>query len=172
MIVVCPLSAVEAVVEEHRPSHLVSLLDPHDMIETPLTLGDGKHLKLGMNDIGEPMPGLVEPGAHHLEDLVRFIADWDGTAPLVIHCWAGISRSTASAFIALCHLNAETPELEIAQLLRQRSATAKPNRRMVALADRLMERDGRMIEAVDAMGENAFALEGRIFALPRAIQID
>jgi predicted protein tyrosine phosphatase len=166
------LSAVESVVEEHRPSHLVSLLDPHDMIDTPRTLGDGAHLKLGMNDIGEPMPGLVEPQEGHLEDLVRFVSDWSGEAPLVIHCWAGISRSTASAFIALCHINGDTPEMEIARLIRKKSPTAKPNRRMVAIADRMFGREGRMMEAVDAMGENSFALEGRLFGLPRQIEID
>ena len=67
--------------------------------------------------------------------LVKFARDWDRKAPLLIHCWAGISRSTAAAFITLCALNPDIEELELARALRRASPTAYPNRLLVALAD-------------------------------------
>jgi predicted protein tyrosine phosphatase len=108
----------------------------------------------------------VLPCESHVAELVRFALDWDREAPLLIHCWAGISRSTAAAFIALCALNPGAHELELAQALRQASPTAYPNRRLVRLADEVLGRSGRMITAVEAIGRGTFADEAQVFALP------
>ena len=62
-------------------------------------------------------------------------AAWDRAAPLLIHCFAGVSRSTAAAFIAACALSPRRDEGEIARALRAASPTATPNARLVALAD-------------------------------------
>ena len=105
-----------------------------------------------MNDICEPQPGLVLPCETHVADLVRFAREWDRQAPLLIHCWAGISRSTAAAFISLCALNPDGSELELARALRRASPTAYPNRLLVALADEVLSRNGRMIAAVEDIG--------------------
>jgi predicted protein tyrosine phosphatase len=71
---------------------------------------------------------------------------------MLIHCYAGISRSTAAAFIALCALNPDQPEELIASDLRRSSDTASPNLRFVLLADSVLGRGGRMVEAVKGMG--------------------
>jgi predicted protein tyrosine phosphatase len=89
----------------------------------------------------------VLPCETHVAELITFARDWDRQAPLLIHCWAGISRSTAAAFISLCALNPEGSELELARALRRASPTAYPNRLLVALADEILTRDGRKIEA-------------------------
>ena len=119
-----------------------------------------------MNDICEPRDGLVVPCEDHVADLIQFALDWDQKAPLLIHCWAGISRSTAAAFISLCALNPETDECSLAQTLRSASPTATPNRRLVALADKVLARQGRMTTAVEKIGRGAFAEEGQVFSLP------
>ena len=46
--------------------------------------------------------------------MIRFVETWDGQTPMLIHCWAGISRSTASAFITACLHNPDADEEEIA----------------------------------------------------------
>jgi predicted protein tyrosine phosphatase len=84
----------------------------------------------------------------------------------LIHCWAGISRSTAAAFISLCALNPEADELRLAQALREASPTAHPNRRLVRLGDTVLQRSGRMIEAVESIGPGEFAEEALVFTLP------
>jgi len=84
---------------------------------------------------------------------------------MLIHCFAGVSRSTASAFIAACLLAPHRDEHEIARALRKASPTATPNARFVALADSRLERKGRMSAAVAAIGRGEDCFEGLPFAL-------
>jgi predicted protein tyrosine phosphatase len=160
------LSLVETTVAGARVSHLVTLINGEMPITTPPGIGPDRHLRLAMNDICEPQDGLVLPCETHVDDLIRFALDWDRKAPLLIHCWAGISRSTAAAFISLCALNPGCEELALAQALRRASPTAYPNRRLVALADLALGRNGRMSQAVERIGRGQLADEADVFALP------
>jgi predicted protein tyrosine phosphatase len=83
----------------------------------------------------------------------------------VVHCYAGISRSTAAAFTAACALNPQRDEMQIAQAIRTASGTAQPNAAIVSIADRLLKRKGRMIRAIEALGPAQFAEEGIPFRL-------
>ncbi len=165
-IYVAPLSLVETTIADARVSHLVTLINGETRIDTPSSIEPDRHLRLAMNDICEPQPGLVLPCETHVSDLVKFALDWDRKAPLLIHCWAGISRSTAAAFITLCALNPETSELDLARTLRTASPTAYPNRLLVALADEALSRNGRMMTAVEEIGRGQVAEEAGVFALP------
>jgi predicted protein tyrosine phosphatase len=165
-IYVAPLSLVEVTVADAKVSHLVTLINGETNIPTPPGIGPDRHLRLSMNDICEPQPGLVLPHQSHVTDLIDFTRDWDRRAPLLIHCWAGISRSTAAAFIALCALNQEGSEAELAWALRKASPTAYPNRLLVALADEALGRNGRMMMAVEDIGRGQIAEEAEVFALP------
>ena len=165
-ILVAPLSCVETTIEDARVGHLVTLINGETMVDTPPRIQPGRHLRLAMNDICDPQPGLVLPCETHVSDLVQFALDWDRQVPLLIHCWAGISRSTAAAFITLCVLNPSVEEVRLARALRDASPTAYPNRRLVTLADRALAREGRMVAAVEDIGRGAFAEEAQVFALP------
>ncbi|MET0606361.1 MAG: protein-tyrosine phosphatase family protein, partial [Beijerinckiaceae bacterium] len=90
----------------------------------------------------------------HVERLIAFVRDWgvERRSPLVVHCFAGISRSTAAAYAAACLLAPEIDEQTWAQRIRERSPTATPNARIVALADEILGRRGRMIAAAEAIG--------------------
>jgi predicted protein tyrosine phosphatase len=57
-------------------------------------------------------------------------------------------------------------ELEIAQELRRRAPHAQPNARIIAFADALLDRDGRMVDAIDAIGPGKVVFEGVLFSLP------
>jgi predicted protein tyrosine phosphatase len=118
-----------------------------------------------MDDIVEPMEGYTHPGEEHVASLIEFAQRWDRKAPMVIHCYAGISRSTAGAFVTACVLNPNRSEAKIAQAIRDGSATATPNLRIVTLADRLLARQGRMIGAIRAIGPGRAAIEGDPFRL-------
>ncbi|MCE9649939.1 MAG: tyrosine protein phosphatase [Parvibaculum sp.] len=166
MIYVSPLSGVVDAIRAVGPSHLVSLLDPESMIDTPDGIERVCHLRLGINDIAEPRDELIVPGEAHVSELISFVRGWDQKNPMLVHCWAGISRSTAAAFIALCTLNENHPEAELARLVRARGAHAHPNRLMVRLADDILGRKGRMREAVEALGPPRQTWEGELFALP------
>jgi predicted protein tyrosine phosphatase len=165
VLIVSPLSRLPDVIAARRPSHLITLLSPEELIPTPRGFAPERHLRLGVHDIAEPMAGLVAPDASTVEAVLAFAQGWDAAAPMVVHCWAGISRSTASAFAIACERNPHADELEIALAMRRASPSAFPNRRIVALADDILGRQGRMVEAVEAMGGNGFVIEGVPFEL-------
>ena len=165
-LLVSPLSALDDALARHRPSHLVSLLSPQYMIATPEGFDPGRHLKLGLNDVSDPAQAEHPPGRDHIDQLIAFARGWDGEAPLLIHCWAGISRSMASAFTVLCDRLGKGREIEIALAMRRRAPHASPNARLVRHADDALGRDGRMVAALGAMGEPVAATEGVTTAFP------
>ena len=162
---VCPLSSLHTTVEATNASHIVTLISADTMVERPVCVSADRHLVIAVNDISEPADGQVMPSDTHVEQLLAFVHGWDRKAPMVIHCYAGISRSTAAAFIAACALTPQREEAAIAHRLRAASPTATPNSRLVSVADQLLRRDGRMVAAIGAIGRGAFAAEGKPFAL-------
>jgi predicted protein tyrosine phosphatase len=156
---------VPAVIEQTGASRLVSAINSELLPETPGSIRSADHLKLDMHDITEAAFGTIPPALEHVMELLDFVQSWDQTAPMVIHCYAGLSRSTAAAYISLCTLNPNVPEETIARALRRSSATAIPNRLFVDLADRALRRDGRMLEALRVMGPHRAAYEGVPFEL-------
>jgi predicted protein tyrosine phosphatase len=165
MIHVCSLARLHDTVAETRASHIVTLLRLIDRVQRPASIGEANHLVLGMDDIMMPMDGYVHPGEDHVHDLIGFMQRWDRRAPLVMHCYAGISRSTAGAFISACALNPGRDETKIARAIRDSSRTAAPNTMLVAHADRILGRKGRMVAAVEALGPGLPAYEGEPFRL-------
>jgi predicted protein tyrosine phosphatase len=151
-ILVCPLSRVPHVIQARQPMKVVSLLDPATPFPDAGKHGVSKHLKLSVHDIAEDEPGFIAPHQGVVRDLLDFVGRWDQSAPILFHCWAGISRSTASAFITACLHNPNTDEGEVAAALRAASPTASPNPRLIALADAELGRAGRMIKAVREIG--------------------
>jgi predicted protein tyrosine phosphatase len=165
MIHVCSLARLHDTVEDTGARHIVSLLADEDRIDRPHGIVEENHLWLRLHDISTPLDGYIMPDEAHVADLLKFVRRWDRRAPLVVHCYAGISRSTASAYASVCALNPHRDEASIAQELRRASPTATPNIRIVSLADRLLGRDGRMVAAIETIGRGTMALEGDPFRL-------
>lgn len=94
------------------------------------------------------------PSAKHMDELLVFLSLSSRKAPILIHCCAGISRSTAAAFITACLHNPQADELEIAIELRRASPLARPNGMLIKLADAAMSRNGRMCQAIEETGRN------------------
>jgi len=162
---VCPLSRLNETVAAIGPSHVVSLLSAGTAVERPASIAPERHLVINVSDILEPMEGHVLAGPEHMDRLLAFIRAWDRGNPLLFHCWAGISRSTAAAYIAACALAPERSETELALALRVAAPCATPNARFVALADDILGRQGRMVDAIRAIGRGAEAMEGVPFML-------
>ena len=163
---VCPLSQVETARALHRPSHLISLLSPtHDKV-WPAENAGGAHLRLACHDIPEIREGLTAPDAALVVRLLDFATGWDAARPMLVHCWAGVSRSTAAAFIIACQYAPERSEREIARALRAAAPYATPSPLMVSLADAALGRAGRMSAAVSEIGRGADTFEGALFELP------
>jgi predicted protein tyrosine phosphatase len=165
MIHVCSLTRLHSTVAETGAARVVSLLSAGTVVERPETVAEADHLLLSMHDIVEEQPDLVPPGRTHVEKLLEFASSWDRSKPLVVHCLAGISRSTAAAYIIAAALAPERDESELAQALRKASPSATPNIRLIAIADELLGRNGRMVSAITAIGRGAEASEGIPFML-------
>ncbi len=162
---VCPLARVVDTVQASGARSLITILTAGSSSARPCEITPPRHLRLSISDIEAPQDGHILPGAEHVERLIAFLRDWDRDAPMVIHCYAGVSRSPAAAFIGACALKPLRSELEIAQELRRASPSCTPNRRLVALADRMLGREGRMIGAVAAIGRGADCFQGAPFAV-------
>jgi predicted protein tyrosine phosphatase len=162
---VCSLALVSETVAKTGARSLLTLLSPGTAVERPIAIAPSRHLYLAVSDIVEPTPGQALPEAAHLEDLLSFVRAWDRAEPMVIHCFAGVSRSTAAAYVAACALKPDGDELDIARALRAASPTASPNPRLVALADEALRRRGRMNVAIAAIGRGEACFEGTPFAV-------
>jgi predicted protein tyrosine phosphatase len=165
MIHVCSLARLHQTVEDTGARHVVTLLKDVHLVQRPECILADNHLILGMDDITDPLDGYVVPADDHVTELLTFVRGWDRAKPLVVHCYAGISRSTAGAFVAACALNPNRNELAIAQELRRLSATASPNPRIVAIGDRMLGRSGRMVAAIETIGRGMMAYEANPFRL-------
>lgn len=163
-LVVAPLPQVAALLARHRPSHLISLASPGH-VDLPVGNLSLRRLDLRFNDIAAPRDGLIPPAEADVAALLAFADAWCGTHPLLVHCWAGVSRSTAAAYIIACARTAPGAEADWALRLREATPTSTPNPLMVALADRLLHRDGAMVHAVAAIGRGAETTWGDAFEL-------
>ena len=165
MIHVCSLARLHQTVADSGAGHIITLLKQTDRVVRPDSVLAENHLILGMDDIADPLDGYIVPCEEHVKQLIDFARAWDRGKPMVVHCYAGISRSTAGAFVAACTLNPHRDELALAQELRRRSHTASPNRRIVSIADGMLGRSGRLVAAIEAIGLGITAYEADPFQL-------
>ena len=160
---VCSLSRMHDTVRETGARSLVTLINAATQVRRPDEIAPERHLFVGMSDITEQMDGHILPERAHVAQLLTFIRRWDRAAPLVIHCYAGVSRSTAAAYIAACALQPHACEFDLARRLRAMAPSATPNARLVALADEQLRRDGRMSAAIAEIGRGRDCFEGEPF---------
>ena len=168
-IFVSPLSQVARQIALHRPTGVISLLDPDFLWSGLGPAYAGKHLQLRFHDLHIPAENHVLPSAQHVTHLLDFLAAFDSTETLLIHCRAGIGRSPAAAFIAACYLYPDVSEVPIALALRRASPHARPNETLIRLADTLLARRGRMTDAISRTGRNLpwpDVAEGEPFEMP------
>lgn len=165
MIIVTSLREAHNQLEAHGARRAISILSPETPHPVFTVLQPEDHLRLTFHDVITTDSGLSAPSARDAERLVAFIDGWQKQSPMLIHCWAGISRSTAAAFVTLCMNRPREDEDALALELRDASPSATPNRLIVSQADALLGRKGRMLRAVERIGRGSDAFEGRPFTL-------
>lgn len=164
-IYVSGLNDMPAAVRRFGIRHLVSVVQEEFQPPTPPEIAPARHHRCAVDDIVEPMRGHVLPGTDHVRDLVGFLATWDGESPLLVHCLAGVSRSTATAFLA--HAMQTDDALLSAVALRRAAPYAWPNRRIIELADAILGMEGKLVHAGESMGAALCNKEpGQVAVLP------
>ncbi|HEU0156028.1 MAG TPA: protein-tyrosine-phosphatase [Stellaceae bacterium] len=137
-------------------THVLSLLDPGWPEPEPLRDFDvHRRLKLHFHDVIEPAAGLVAPQSWDVGVLLAF---GRGIAPpadlesvhLLIHCHAGISRSTAAAILVLAQHEPQRSAVRVVREVVRLRPRAWPNLRMIELGDPLLGRRGEIVRAVRA----------------------
>lgn len=165
MIWVTPLSGLDRTLQTSGARHLLSLLSVGAEFSRPEGLAAEQCLHLSMHDIAETREGLVAPSSDHVARILDFGLKWQRQTPLLIHCFAGISRSTAAAYVIAAALRPDRDEEELAIKLRESAPSATPNPLIVAHADALLGRNGRMSAAIRGIGRGAEAREGTPFSM-------
>jgi predicted protein tyrosine phosphatase len=162
------MTKLERTVAAVGARRLLSLVSFGSEVVRPAQIAPEDHMTLNFHDIVEPLEGFVPPSESHVAEALAFAtAD---RAPIVVHCYAGVSRSTAMAYAIACAREPGRCELELASALRRLSPSATPNRLIVSLADAAMGREGRMVAAIAGIGRGADAFEGEPFVLAPAGQ--
>jgi predicted protein tyrosine phosphatase len=149
-VYVCNLATLSEEVARFAPEKVLTLIDPGTALPSLAGYDEGRVLRLFVHDIVEPLDAFsVPPDMDHVAAFLEFGREI-GSDGLLVHCFAGISRSTAAAYAIVCQRNPGREE-QVARALRTAGPHAYPNRRIVALADEILGREGRMVAAVDAM---------------------
>ncbi|WP_428390746.1 tyrosine phosphatase family protein [Lichenicoccus sp.] len=132
-------------------THVLSILDPQWPVPEAFgAYGEHERLELRFDDIIEETPGMIAPQASDVRALLDFGRDLmaEPGANLLVHCHAGVSRSTASMLLILAQARPDLgAEAVAAEILRIR-AKAWPNLRIVELGDAALGRGGTLASAV------------------------
>src|SRR5690606_22827615 len=165
MIWVTPFSRLDETLRQTSAGNILSLLSVGSEPIRFDALRSDQCLHLTMHDIAEPREGLIAPSVDHVRGILEFGSRWDRQAPLLIHCYAGISRSTAAAYVIAAALQPGRNEEDLALELRRLAPSATPNPLIVAHADDLLGRSGRMQAAIRNIGRGEEAFEGTPFCM-------
>ena len=99
-IYVSNLSDLETHTRAVRPERLISIIQPELQPPTPAGVAPQRHLRVPVHDVSEPAFESILPERRHVETIVAFLRDWSADDSLMVHCFAGVSRSSAVALIA------------------------------------------------------------------------
>lgn len=135
-------------------THVLSILDPDCPEPEPFgRYGEHQRTVLRFHDIIVPMAGQILPQPEDVEAILAFhdnvLAEQsDGAEPhVLIHCHAGISRSTAAMAMLLAKTHPDESETALMRRLHAIREKAWPNARMIAFADERLGRGGRLSAA-------------------------
>ncbi len=137
-------------------SHVLSILDPdYPIPEAFGAFGGTRRLEVRFHDIIDETPGLQWPQPDHVERILALgrdlLAEPVATAHLLVHCHAGISRSTASMALILAQALPEKLADTILVMVHGIRETAWPNLRLIEIGDAMLGRHGTLIEATHAL---------------------
>ena len=155
-------------------THVLSILDPAWPDPPAFERYDAHHrMVLRFHDVIEPGPGLIMPEVEHVEAVLGFIDDLlaeerrhqDGH--VLIHCHAGISRSTAAMAMLLAKTYPDLDEGALMERLFAIRAKAWPNSRMIGFADEILGRGGRLSEAARQLHARQLGIRPHLAQLMR-----
>lgn len=152
-IAVCGIQELEGHCET-AATHVLSILDPdYPVPEAFGQYGEHERLELRFLDITDETPGAIMPGPEHVERILAFgrTVQAEPNASLLVHCHAGISRSTASLVLILAQAMPDLAAPEVVEAVHAIREKAWPNIRMIELGDAMLGRGGSLVAATTAL---------------------
>lgn len=136
-----------------KVSHVLSILDPEwPAPEVFGTYGEHVKLELRFHDIIEEKPGEIAPQPKHVERLLEFGRSLDlepeAARHLLVHCHAGVSRSSASMALLIAQAAPQRPASVIFDDILAIRPQIWPNLRIIEIGDAMLGRGGALVEAV------------------------
>lgn len=133
-------------------THVLSILDPEWPVPDAFgSFGEHERLELRFHDVIEDVPGIFGPREEHVTKLLAFGRDMMQEPPpgahLLVHCHAGVSRSTASMILMVAQAMPDTPASAIAQEILRIRPQAWPNLRIIEIGDAMLHRGGEIVAA-------------------------
>jgi predicted protein tyrosine phosphatase len=130
-------------------THTISLIDPDiDDITLPIAGKESLLRRYYFHDVNPkytPSEYLKPATPEQIQEILEFSAWLEPTDKLLVHCHAGISRSTAVAIGILCQ-HGLTPKKAFTHVLQIRPL-ASPNRHILALFDDILKLEGKLVAA-------------------------
>lgn len=140
---------------ERAVTHVLSILDPDHPDPEAFGAYDPHHRTiLRFHDIINPRDGMILPRPEHVEAVLRFgddVAEGQDERTeghLLVHCHMGISRSTAAMLTLMAQTHPDEDEDRLFERLTEIRSRAWPNSLMIAFADDMLSRNGRLVEAL------------------------
>jgi predicted protein tyrosine phosphatase len=133
-------------------THTISLLDPDFLAisQVPEPSFEQQVLRHYFHDIGMEKfssffhnPKQKPATAQQIQEILEFTAPLESADKLLVHCHAGLSRSTAVACGILCQ-HGLTPTEAVKYVLSIRSQ-AFPNQHVIKLFDDVLELEGQLV---------------------------
>ena len=143
-------------------THVLSILDPGWPEPESLSRFDiNRRLRLRFHDVIESQPGWIAPERWDVELMLAFSRDLGMSkgAHLLIHCHAGVSRSTAAATLVMAQTCPDRPAAEVLQEIARLRPRAWPNLRILELGDEILGRHGEIVKAAQAHYRRALERE-------------
>ena len=134
-------------------SHVLSILDPDWPVPDAFgAFGEHDKLELRFHDvIDEHNTDVIAPQGVHVAQLLAFgrqlAAEPHVGTHLLVHCHAGISRSTAAMALILAQALPDTPADRIFEEILRIRPQAWPNLRILELGEAELDRQGELVAA-------------------------
>lgn len=153
MLTICGISELPEQ-RERAVTHVLSILDPDHPDPEAFGAYDPHHRTiLRFHDIIDPIQGMILPRPEHVEAVLRFgeevsAGGGSGQGHLLVHCHMGVSRSTAAMLTLMAQTDPDENEDRLFERLVAIRPQAWPNSLMVAFADDLLSRRGRLVDGL------------------------
>ena len=132
---------------------IITIEDTH--IEQPfrVDLYGPEQLVLCFDDISVPMDGYVEPEEKHIHAALNFEhrLSQQTNGSILIHCHAGISRSSALALAIIAKRLGQGKEKEAVKELEMINPNCRPNKSIVWMTDEILKRNRQLYDTAYKM---------------------